>query len=165
MGTLIVAGVLHFYMSRRGDGGLSGPELHSPDRGARDMPQSQLPTQFHDSPPTSNLSVGGGSNFIPSFSNVNHSTASFFAKAMQSAHRVVSITSYVIGSILQTYDKLTHGVAFIFNTPSRLGSSMIALFCMHAKNTSNFITYYWCHLRNICRGLFLWHEGNGSDSN
>ena len=181
-------------MSRRGDESSSLLKLHSPeDRGARDLAQSQLPAQFHDSSPTSNLSVGRGSNFTPSSSKVNHSAASFFAKIMECAHRIASIPSFLIGSILQTYDKLTHGVVFIFNTPSRLGSSMIALFCsvsawvtnkssllffgcrtdfsgthqiiiVQAKKALNFITYYWCHLLNIVADCFRRMKGNGSDS-
>ena len=191
---MIVAGVLHFYMSRRGDESSSLLKLHSPeDRGARDLAQSQLPAQFHGSSPTSNLSVGRGSEFTPSSSNVNHSTASFFAKVMECAHRIASIPSFLIGSILQTYDKLAHGVVFIFNTPSRLGSSMTALYCSvstwvsntlsflflscrtgfsgthqtiiaHAKKTSIFITYYWCHLRNVVADCFRLMRGNSSDS-
>lgn len=191
---MIVAGVLHFYMSRRGDESSSLLKSHSPeDRGARDLAQSQLPAQLHGSSPTSNLSVGRGSEFTPSSSNANPSTALFFAKVMECAHRIASIPSFLIGSILQTYDKLAHGVVFIFNTPSRLGSSMTALFCSvsawvsnklsffflscrtgfsgthqtiiaHAKKTSIFITYYWCHLLNIVADCFLDMRGNGSDS-
>ena len=191
---MIVAGVLHFYMSRRGDESSSLLKLHPPeDRGARDLAQSQLPAQFRDSSPTSKLSVDRGSNFTPNSSNFNHSTDSFFAKVMECAHRIASIPSFLIGSILQTYDRLTHGVVFIFNTPSRLGSSMTALFCSvsawvsnklsffflscrtgfsgthqtiiaHAKKTSIFITYYWCHLLNIVADCFRLMRGNGSDS-
>ena len=191
---MIVAGVLHFYMSRRGDESSSLLKSHSPeDRGARDLAQSQLPAQLHGSSPTSNISVGRGSEFTPSSSNANPSTALFFAKVLECAHRIASIPSFLIGSILQTYDKLAHGVVFIFNTPSRLGSSMTALFCSvsawvsnklsffflscrtgfsgthqtiiaHAKKTSIFITYYWCHLLNIVADCFLDMRGNGSDS-
>lgn len=176
---MIVAGVLHFYMSRRGDGGSSGPKLYlSEDSGARDVAQSQLPTQFYDSPPT-----GNRLNFTPSSSNVNHSAASSFDKVMKSGHRIASIPSLLIGSILQTYDKLTHGVVYMFNAPSRLGSSMIELLCyvservsnklsflflncrtgvsgtfqaiiVHVKNTPNCITDYWCHLLNIVLEYF-----------
>ena len=181
-------------MSRRGDESSSLLKSHSPeDRGARDLAQSQLPAQFHGSSPTSNLSVGRGSEFTPSSSNANPSTALFFAKVLECAHRIASIPSFLIGSILQTYDKLAHGVVFIFNTPSRLGSSMTALFCSvsawvsnklsffflscrtgfsgthqtlvaHAKKTSIFITYYWCHLLNIVADCFRLMRGNGSDS-
>jgi hypothetical protein len=180
-------------MSRRGDESSSLLKLHPPeDRGARDLAQSQLPAQFRDSSPTSKFSVDRGSNFTPNSSNFNHSTDSFFAKVMECAHRIASIPSFLIGSILQTYDRLTHGVVFIFNTPSRLGSLMMALFCsvsawvsnkfwflflscrtvsgthqttiVHAKETSNFITHYWCHLLNIVAGCFRRMRGNDGDS-
>ena len=152
---MVIAGILHFYLSRRGEGGSSDSTLHlSQDGSFCDLPQSQSRES-----PQSNLSIGR-ENFFPSSSNANNSTSSLFAKLMEVAQWIVSLPSFVIGSIQYTGKALMNGATIIFNTPSWLIDlfhsvssrvshlkSMIFSSCLTGiSNSLNIITEYWSHL-------------------
>jgi hypothetical protein len=154
-------------MSRRGGEGSSGPKLDSSEnRGAQDKAQSQLPTQFNDYLPTNNIHVG------------RKNTPGSFHVIVLTMSSIANIPSNLIGSIAQIFDKLKHGVVFTINAPSRFRSSMrmlsysisarisnifsffflscragisttLQMIIAYARNTSNVITDYWCHLLNI----------------
>lgn len=152
---MVIAGILHFYLSRRGDGGSSDSTLHlSQDGSFCDLPQSQSPES-----PQSNLSIRRESIF-PSSSNVNNSTPSLFAKLMEAAQWTLSFPSFVIGSIQYTGKTLMNGLSLIFNTPSWLielfyslssrvsnSTSIIFSSCLRGiSNSLNIITEYWIRL-------------------
>jgi len=148
---VVIAGVLHFYLSRRGNGGSSDSTLHlSQDGSFCDLPRES---------PQSNLSIGRESIF-PSSSNANNSTSSLFAKLMEVAQWIVSLPSFVIGSIQYAGKALMNGVTLIFNTPSWLielfysvssrvsnSTSIIFSSCLTGiSNSLNIVTEYWIRL-------------------
>lgn len=149
---MVIAGILHFYLSRRGDGGSSDSTLHlSQDGSFCDLPQSQS----HESTQI-NVSIGRESIF-PSPSNVNNSTSSLFAKLMEAAQWILSFPSFVIGSIQCTGNTLVNGVFNIpswlielfYSVSSRVSNSTSIIFssCLSGiSNSLNIISEYWINL-------------------
>eukprot|EP00584_Thalassiosira_punctigera_P024335 CAMPEP_0172575038 /NCGR_PEP_ID=MMETSP1067-20121228/137010_1 /TAXON_ID=265564 ORGANISM="Thalassiosira punctigera, Strain Tpunct2005C2" /NCGR_SAMPLE_ID=MMETSP1067 /ASSEMBLY_ACC=CAM_ASM_000444 /LENGTH=430 /DNA_ID=CAMNT_0013367681 /DNA_START=661 /DNA_END=1953 /DNA_ORIENTATION=- len=133
IGTGIVAGVLYFYLSRRG-GGEGGPT--GTDDLSNVSSHPQLPMQFVEATPTDMNGTGRGT-FGCNPSNENLS-------AMDVAHKIVIFPSVLMGSIHasvsaiitfsayaaekcsagweQLHGKLSNGVVFAFNIPSQIGS-------------------------------------------
>ncbi|KAL7542822.1 hypothetical protein ACHAXR_012130 [Thalassiosira sp. AJA248-18] len=154
IGTMIVAGCLHFYISRRGGGGggesgfsvagLSSPESRSDITIIRSNEQL-LSAKSLDFSPTS----GSGDCGHSTSNNDNPVVASLFLRVVDVAQKVAHFPSAVVGSIQSSvfsiialpaylsekysagwewiYDKLLHGVEYIFKIPSQLGLSVTTL--------------------------------------
>ena len=138
---MIVAGALHFYLSRRGggEGGSTGAGLHSRENSIDDITIISR---------ASSNGMDGG-NFGRSPLNENHAVDSFFLKVTDVAHKIVTFPSFLVSSIRTpivtivaipaymsekctsglewSYGKLLHGAVIVLNIPAQLESSTMAL--------------------------------------
>ena len=158
VGSVLVAGCLHLYLSRRGGGGggemsvSGGDALHSSESIMREditiVSHPLSTTQSLGPPPTSLNGIGGHAGHNNP-SDDNSVVASFFLRVVDVLQGIFSFPSVLLGSIRSSigaiiafpsfmsekcssgwewlHGKILIGVVYIFNIPSQLGSSMMAL--------------------------------------
>ncbi|KAL7551287.1 hypothetical protein ACHAWF_014465 [Thalassiosira exigua] len=167
VGTMIAAGFLHFYLSRRGGDGSSG--------GFHDdivISHSQSSAQSFDT-----LSAADGvdaGTLGRSLSNYNHAASSFISKLIDVVQKAIDFPSLLIkttrSSVMRivafpsyasekcssgcerVYSKLLNGVASVFSIPSQLRSAL---------NASSYSMSVWvCGQLSLflvnCRSSMVW---------
>eukprot|EP00581_Thalassiosira_minuscula_P030621 CAMPEP_0183781684 /NCGR_PEP_ID=MMETSP0739-20130205/59343_1 /TAXON_ID=385413 /ORGANISM="Thalassiosira miniscula, Strain CCMP1093" /LENGTH=486 /DNA_ID=CAMNT_0026024939 /DNA_START=485 /DNA_END=1946 /DNA_ORIENTATION=+ len=138
IGTMIVAGVLHFYLRRGGGGGGSGMELHSRENSISSMRSMQY---LEASP------IRSDARDSFSWNENNHAVGSLFLRVMDISNNIVALPWFLVRSIRTSimaivaiptcmskkvrsgwewsYGRLSNGVAFVLKIPAQLKSSMI----------------------------------------
>lgn len=152
VGSVLVAGCLHLYLSRRGGGGgggemsvSGGDALHS----SESIMREDITIVSHPPSTTTSPNGVGGNTGHNNPSNDNSVVASFFLRVVDVLQGIFSFPSVLLGSIRSSigaiiafpsfvsekcssgwewlFGKVLLGVVYIFNIPSQLGSSMMAL--------------------------------------
>ncbi|KAL9181591.1 hypothetical protein ACHAXT_010396 [Thalassiosira profunda] len=160
LGTMIVAGCLHFYFSRRGGGDSTPRGGDSFSSFGRDAPNITVVTHAQSSPQSlvspMNRSVSGGSfGGIPP--DGNHPAASLLTRLFEIAQSILGLPSALVGSVRSSItsaiaipaavsDKCSSGWAWlcgwltdIFSIPSQIGASLSATLSSNLASASQFI--------------------------